>query len=365
MANFIASKKKKMEGAAKKFKKVKNKEVVESLGTGVHLDDYGMNLEDFVKVACLSKGLLASVNLVQHNSTQKYFVLKTMRKSDLAHLKQVSHACNERRILQAVSMPFVAKMYKSFQDERHVHMLLEFVSGGDLFTHMRRQASSDGPTTLGADVTRLVVAELVVALEQLHELDVVHRNICLENILLDRQGHIKLVGFSNAKTLDESKQAYTLCGHPEYMAPEIIRSQGHGKAADWWAVGILVYEMLAGFPPFVDDSPNRIYERILSERVRFPSWFDVDSRDFIKKLLVINPAQRLGANGADEIKTHNWFRGFLWTAVAERRADPLFVPPRPMNGAKNDLSNFDVVKDAQSDFTGAEVDPYGELFADF
>jgi len=168
--------------------------------------------------------------------------MKILRKTDLIRLKQVEHVISEREILIQLKHPFVVKLYRTFMDNVNLYILMEFVVGGELFTHLRRAGRFSN------DATRFFVCEVLIAIEYMHTLDVIYRDLKPENILLDITGHIKITDFGFAKVVKD--RTWTLCGTPEYLAPEIIQSKGHGKAVDWWALGILMVEMLAGFPPF-------------------------------------------------------------------------------------------------------------------
>jgi protein kinase X len=199
-------------------------------------------------------------------------------------------------------------------------MLLEYVCGGELFTYLRNAGRFSCSTAL------FYASEIVLSLEYLHSLSFVYRDLKPENLLLDRQGHLKITDFGFAKKLED--RTWTLCGTPEYLAPEIIQSKGHNKAVDWWALGILVYEMLVGYPPFFDDKPFGIYEKILAGKIDWPKHIDPIARDLIKKLLVQDRTKRLGnmKNGAQDVKNHRWFRNVRWDEVVNKQIEPPIVP---------------------------------------
>src|SRR5690554_1306826 len=172
--------------------------------------------------------------------------------------------------------------------------------------------------------------------------DIVYRDLKPENLLIDRDGHMKIADFGFAKKLrpEDSYRTWTLCGTPEYLAPEIIQSKGHGKAVDWWALGILIYEMLAGFAPFYADEPYGIYRKILDGRIKFPSHFSIEAQGIVTHLCTADRSKRLGCGkeGALEVRRHPWFRGVDWDKMLRREVK---VPYIPEVRAPDDTSNFD------------------------
>jgi len=188
---------------------------------------------------------------------EKVFALKILRKSEVIKLKQIDHVRDERRILSDVAgHPFITTLITTFSDHDSLYMLLDYIPGGELFSYLRRHRR------FPEEWAQFYVAEIVLVLEYLHEHQggVAYRDLKPENLLLDAQGHVKLVDFGFAKRLG-SKETYTLCGTPEYLAPEVIQNKGHTTAVDWWALGILTYEFLTGYPPFWHQNPIEIYKQ--------------------------------------------------------------------------------------------------------
>ncbi len=245
--------------------------------------------------------------------------MKVLRKTDIVRLRQVEHVNAERYILSRVQHPFVVDLFATFQDSLNVYMLMSYVPGGELFTHLRR-AQRFTP-----DVTRFYLATIILALKYLHSFNIIYRDLKPENLLLDSRGYLRLTDFGFAKIVDD--RTWTLCGTPEYLAPEIIQSDGHGKAADWWACGVLCYEMLVGFPPFFDETPYLIYEKILNGQIHWPKTMDRLSRDLIKAFLNPDRSKRLGnmIGGPQDILDHPWFRGVDWEALERREIRVNFV----------------------------------------
>ncbi|BFZ60693.1 hypothetical protein YB2330_001735 [Saitoella coloradoensis] len=297
----------------------------------------------------------------------QFFALKILAKATVLKLKQLEHVLNESSILHAISSPspshapshtptpghpFLTTLHSSFQTRTSLFMLLEFVPGGELFTHLRRAGHFPTP------VAQFYAAEIVLALEFLHACGIVYRDLKPENILLAETGHIKITDFGFAKHLSSSSstggtggsgRTWTLCGTPEYLAPEIIRSLGHGEGVDWWALGILTYEMLVGYPPFYADNPFGIYEKIIEGRVRFPSssssaQVDATSRSFILALLTPDLSRRLGtlSHGSLDVRRHPFFSALDWDAVEQCRVRPPIVP---VVRGEGDRSNFEVYEE--------------------
>lgn len=280
-------------------------------------------------------GTFGRVRLVTYNYKNKpmYFALKMLKKNEIIRLKQVDHIKAEKEILSRIAHPFIVSLYSSFQDDCMLYMLMEYVIGGELFTQLRKVGR------FGNDTSRFYAAEIVLALAYLHEKNIVYRDLKPENLLIDKDGHMKITDFGFAKVVRD--RTWTLCGTPEYLAPEIIQSKGHGKAVDWWAIGILIFEMLAGFPPFYDENPFGIYQKILAGKIEFPRHFDPYAKDLVKKLLTADRTKRYGClkDGAEDIKKHKWFKNVNWDKTLQRRLKPPFVPGFR---SPDDTSNFDM-----------------------
>ncbi|XP_055535412.1 cAMP-dependent protein kinase catalytic subunit PRKX [Wyeomyia smithii] len=290
------------------------------------------DLDDFQILKTIGTGTFGRVCLCRDRLTDKYWAMKILAMADVIRLKQIEHVKNEKNILQEIDHPFIVNMRWHTKDDCCLYMLFEYVSGGELFSYLRNAGRFDNATA------NFYACEIVLALEYLHTLSVVYRDLKPENLLLDRDGHLKITDFGFAKKLKD--RTWTLCGTPEYLAPEIIQSKGHNKAVDWWALGVLIYEMLVGYPPFYDDNPFGIYEKILSGKIEWSRHIEPIAKDLIKKLLVLDRTKRLGnmKNGADDIKRHRWFKHLDWDIVIKRQLKPPLVPKFVNEG---DTSNFD------------------------
>jgi serum/glucocorticoid-regulated kinase 2 len=287
-------------------------------------------LEDFEMLRVLGKGSFGKVLLVRKKETNKKYALKILQKSELYKRNQIDHTNTEKSILSTLTHPFIVKLYASFQTEQKLYMCLEYVEGAELFLHLRRAGTFTEP------VARFYICEVIVALDFLHQHDIIYRDLKPENILLDADGHIKLTDFGLSKMgitsvggQADGQTARTFCGTPEYLAPEIITGIGHGKAVDWWSCGILFFEMVCGKPPFYSKNRNTMYLKTIKGTIECPSYLSAEAESLIKALLVRRPEERLGSGptGVNAIKEHPFFADVDWDAVANRRVVPPFKPP--------------------------------------
>uniref|UniRef100_A0A8C4Q3X8 Protein kinase X-linked n=1 Tax=Eptatretus burgeri TaxID=7764 RepID=A0A8C4Q3X8_EPTBU len=291
------------------------------------------SLDALETAATIGTGTFGRVLLVrERGGEQRWLALKKMSIADVRKLRQEQHVRNEKEALMEARHPFIVTLFWTHHDTRFLYMLMEYAPGGELFSYLRNLGH------FCDSYSRFYAAEVVCALEFLHSHCIVYRDLKPENILLDSHGHIKLTDFGFSKKLRE--KTYTLCGTPEYLAPEVIQSQGHDTAVDWWALGILAFEMLSGHPPFFDDNPFGTYQKILACRIDFPKHIDIYARDIIRKLLVINRDRRLGnmKNGVEDVKKHVWFKNIDWSLVLDRKLTPPIEPHVVHDG---DTSNFE------------------------
>jgi serum/glucocorticoid-regulated kinase 2 len=283
----------------------------------------------------IGKGSFGKVMQVRKRDTQRIYALKTIRKAHIVDRGEITHTLAERLVLSRVTSPFIVPLKFSFQSEQKLYLVLAFVNGGELFHHLQREQK------FNEERSRFYSAELLLALEHLHDLDVVYRDLKPENILLDYTGHIALCDFGLCKlNMKDNDMTNTFCGTPEYLAPEILNGAGYNRTIDWWTLGVLLYEMLVGLPPFYDEITDKMYEKILRDPLLFPDEVSPSARSILTGLLTRDPAQRLGVNGAEVIKRHPFFEKIDWRRLAQKKIQPPF---KPSVRSPVDVSNFDTV----------------------
>jgi len=306
----------------------------------------GPQLDDFTLVKVLGKGSYGKVMLVRGAQDNRLYAMKMLRKENVIKRNQVEHTKTERSVLETVSHPFIVTLHYAFQTPKKLYMVMEYCPGGELFFHLSRAGRfSEGRT-------RFYVAETSSAVAYLHQLNVIYRDLKPENLLIDGEGHAKITDFGLSKEgIQDNHSAMTMCGTPEYLAPEILDKKGHGKAVDWYSVGALTYEMLTGLPPFYTKDRQKLFDRIRRGELTYPDYVSVLAKEFLRALLQRNPDARLGGGvaGGDEVKGHEFFGGLDWVALEKRAIPPPFKPT--FGGQKED----DVVKYFEKDFVGQPV----------
>ncbi|XP_075697786.1 cGMP-dependent protein kinase 2-like [Rhinoderma darwinii] len=268
-------------------------------------------------ITTLGTGGFGRVELVKLKDEDMTFALKCIKKKHIVDTHQQEHVYWEKNILQQINCSFIIRLYRTFRDAKYVYMLLEVCLGGELWSILRDTGSFEEGTA------RFCIGCVLEAFDYLHNRGIVYRDLKPENLLLDSEGYIKMVDFGFAKKIGPGKKTWTFCGTPEYVAPEIIMNRGHDFGADYWSLGILIYELLTGSPPFSGTDPIKIYNMVLKgiEKVDFPHRIGRRSEDLIRRLCRINPAERLGnrKNGISDIRKQKWFQGFNWEGLRNRK----------------------------------------------
>ncbi|CAH1108227.1 unnamed protein product [Psylliodes chrysocephalus] len=296
-----------------------------------------VKLSDLVILTTLGVGGFGRVELVQiKGRPTKSYALKQMKKAQIVETRQQQHIMSEKEIMGEANCDFIVKLFKTFKDAKYLYMLMESCLGGELWTVLRDKGHFDDATT------KFCTACVVEAFDYLHSRNIIYRDLKPENLLLDNSGYVKLVDFGFAKKLQTGRKTWTFCGTPEYVAPEVILNKGHDISADYWSLGVLMFELLTGTPPFTGSDPMRTYNIILKgiDQIDFPRSITRNAQALIKRLCRDNPAERLGyqKGGISDIQKHKWFDGFNWEGLINRTLTPPIIP-RVQN--VTDSSNFD------------------------
>ncbi|XP_072238811.1 protein kinase C delta type-like [Leuresthes tenuis] len=293
----------------------------------VHLT---LNHLTFHKV--LGKGSFGKVMLAELKGHGQYFAVKVLKKEVVLMDDDVECTMVEKRVLAlAWQNPFLTHLYSTFQSKEHLFFVMEYLNGGDLMFHIQSKGRFD------INRATFYAAEIVVGLQFLHSKGVVYRDLKLDNVLLDMDGHVKIADFGMCKeNISTDNRANTFCGTPDYIAPEILLGQKYTFSVDWWSFGVLVYEMLIGQSPFQGDDEDELFESIRSDVPHYPRWITKESKNLLEQLFEREPTRRLGVVG--DIRGQAFFKAINWTALEQRQIDPPFKPKVKSPG---DCSNFD------------------------
>uniref|UniRef100_A0A665W5N4 non-specific serine/threonine protein kinase n=1 Tax=Echeneis naucrates TaxID=173247 RepID=A0A665W5N4_ECHNA len=312
------------------------------------LKDLQVKLEDFDKVKLIGRGAYGEVQLVRHKASQKVYAMKQLNKFEMIKRSDSAFFWEERHIMAFSNSPWIVQLCCAFQDDRHLYMVMEFMPGGDLVT-----------LTMNYDIpeewARFYTAEVVLALDAIHSMGFIHRDIKPDNMLLDQHGHLKLADFGTCMKMNSSGMVHcdTAVGTPDYISPEVLQSQGgdgnYGRECDWWSVGVFIYELLVGETPFYAESLVGTYGKIMNHKnsLIFPD--DVEMSQEAKALIsafLTDRTVRLGRTGVDEIKCHPFFKNDQWTFDNIRE---IVAPVVPELSSDIDTTNFDDIEDDKKD----------------
>jgi serine/threonine protein kinase len=282
-------------------------------------------VDDFELLKIVGKGAFGKVMLVRKKAgfnAGRIYAMKVLKKSEVIEKGQVEHTKAEQAILVSIRHPYISCLRFSFQNSDKLYLITDYMSGGNLFAHLRKSKMFD------ENRAKFYAAELILALDHLHQHEIIYRDLKLENILMDGAGHICLTDFGLSKQ-DSKNGASTFCGTAEYLAPELLKSETYGIEVDWWSFGILLYEMMNGRSPFYDRNRKMMYNRIMNRPPQFaPNIFSHDAATCIQGLLTVDKKQRLGAgpNGAKAIMTTNFFVSIDFDKLFRKEIEPPFRP---------------------------------------
>jgi serum/glucocorticoid-regulated kinase 2 len=292
-------------------------------------------IDDFEILKLLGKGAFGTVVLSQKKSNEKLFAIKILNKKEIIENNQIAHAKAEKAILGHVNHPFIVGLEYAFQTDSKLYFVLEFMQGGDLYQCLSKAKQ------FSEKQAKFYTACIALALGHLHKKNYIHRDLKLENILLDEMGYAKLTDFGMAKFINNEQKALTFCGTPHYLSPEVILGRGHNRPTDWWSLGVLIYEMIYGAPPFINTNRGELYKKIVRENFSFRPGVNISEgcKDFIFRLLIKDQTKRLGSQGdMAEIFDHPWLVDIEIHKLLERKAKAPFVPDVSDNKWE---SNFD------------------------
>ena len=299
--------------------------------TRISLDASSTSLDDFKKLEVIGQGSFGKVFLVKNINNNKIYAMKVLEKKFLIQKKQISHTKTERIALEKLKHPFIVKLNYAFQDITNVYFVTEFLSGGELFFHLRKKAG------FKENDVKFYMSQVLLALEFMHNNNYIYRDLKPENIMIDNEGNIKLTDFGLSKIVKPNETTFTLCGTAEYLAPEILFGQGYDKTCDWFSFGVVIFEMFCGYHPFRSKT-KKIDPSIYLRKTYIPDKVGKNAKDLIEKLFVSDPKKRLGYNSADEVKNHPFFKDIDFDKVLNKEYKPPFIPKLD---SETDLKYFD------------------------
>jgi len=313
---------------------------------GLLMDDNNQKYEKIplstlTTVGTLGKGSFGHVYLVLDPVSGVTMALKCVSKRKIVELGQEQHIMSEKEVMSRLTHPFIIQLYETYKDKKKLYFLMEVSLGGELFSLMKSRRVLDETTT------RFYTACVTLAFSYMHRKKIIYRDLKPENLLMDSEGFLKMTDFGFAKYLPDDR-TFTLCGTPDYLSPEVILGLGHGRAVDWWTLGILTFEMLASYPPFYDEDPMKTYAKIMQGTVEYPKNFSPQACDLIRSFLNRKPTKRLGIakGGVERIIEHNWFHRFQWEGLYDKEIEP---PYKPSIRNSQDLSNFEYYSDEENE----------------
>ncbi|OMJ96378.1 hypothetical protein SteCoe_134 [Stentor coeruleus] len=290
----------------------------------IQLQDDNITLDDLIIVKKLGHGMFGNVFLSAHKTKKNLYALKTIDRKKIDNEKVQDSLILERKILMQLDHMLILKLVKTFKDQKRLYFLLEYVRGQDLFDVIRELG------LVSDDDSRFYASCMIMIFEHLHERDIVYRDLKPENVMIDEEGYPKLIDFGTARIVEG--RTYTMIGTPHYMAPEVILGKGYGVSADYWSLGIMIYEFICGGVPFGESESDSyaIYEKVLEGKISYANYAKptADSKKFIEQMLSRNPALRSGGS-IEGLKMHPWLKNVDWEGLFEKKVEPPYVPVIP------------------------------------
>lgn len=277
---------------------------------------------DFKLEVLIGRGTQGKVYLVRQKLTGLLYAMKALKKAKVKKLKQIERTKNERNVMTCLDHPFIVQLHWAFQNDKYLCLVSDFCQGGELFWHI----SKTNGQGLSEEKSKFFVAQIILVFEYLHSKDIIQRDLKPENVLLGTDGYAKVTDFGFIKEDVKQEDAYSFCGTPEQLAPEVIDKIGHGKPVDWWSLGCFTQEIMMGRPAFFNNSKKDLYRSIKNLQFSFIKPISRDANTFIRSLLTVNPTQRLGYNGSLEVKQHPWLKAVNWDILSRKQYRPPFMP---------------------------------------
>lgn len=301
----------------------------------ISLDEQKKTIDDFEMLKVLGKGTFGKVMLAKEKGSGQLFAIKVLKKEVILEKEEVTHTLTENTVLQSTDHPFLTSLKYSFQTAELLCFVLEYVNGGELFFHLSREK------VFTEDRAKFYAAEITLAINYLHDHSIIYRDLKLENLLLDKEGHVKITDFGLCKQeMSFGTTTTTFCGTPEYLAPEILEDNDYGRSVDWWGLGVVMYEMMCGHLPFYNRNHEVLFDLILHEEIRLPDHLSPSAKDILSKMLDKNPHTRLGGGQRDgrEVMEHPFFASIDFDKLYNKE---LPVPFKPKITSDTDVSYFD------------------------
>jgi serine/threonine protein kinase len=314
-----------------------------------------LKINDYEVKEVIRNLTLGRIKLAKNKRTNELIALKILDKSQILKTNRIQHISNELKILPILDHPSIISFLGANHDEKYIYLAFEFLPGGDLFSLLKLE------NKLSTEKAQFYAGQIVFVIDYLHSKNIVYRALKPENILINKNGYLKIFDFGFSKEIKD--RTYTMCGTPEYLAPEIILNKGYGLSVDWWAFGVLLYEMICGVDPFTDDDTMKIYENILQRKIQFTSDFDDSSRSLIKHLLEPELSKRYGnlKNGVKDIKTHPFFKGMNWEKLLKQEVEAPFIPEIKEDNVLKYYTTSPEIED-KAEPISKDDDPFKDLF---
>ena len=294
-----------------------------------------IGFNSFELLDSLGEGSFGKVFKVRMKTNGEIYAMKVINKNFLIRNNQLRYAITECNVLKQVNSPFILTLHYSFQTEKNLYMVIDYCPGGDLNFHIIQNVFEE-------DEAKFYIAELILGIEHLHNLNIIYRDLKPENILINSDNHIKLADFGLAKEgINDSSMTRSFCGSPAYLSPEMLIRKSAGKSADMYGIGAVLYEMIRGTPPFYSKDIRTLFKNIVHSKLVLPEFFSIELKDLLKQLLSKDPYKRIGVLDKSEIKNHVWFKGLDWNKLSRKE----IPPPLDLIKIKKDIENHNIDDD--------------------